>query len=278
MGTLRSVYRRLVPRQIRRIIGGPTRSELKRQIDSVSEKGVHAISASAEPEALSLAELELLAAQIPSMGANQIRGTLRSAARNAPSGSAIVEVGTWLGAGTAQLALGLRERSSNGSIRIHCYDRWEANKSEVEKAARNGLVDLRPGQDTLPLVKAALEPFNVPISFVKGDIGDAIWDGDPISVYLDDAAKLPKKFFHVLKTFGPSWIPTVTLLILMDYYTWRKTEDAEHKCQTNFIENYRSHFEPVANFRRGSNAAFLYTKRIDFERLQYRSLLSGPTA
>jgi hypothetical protein len=274
MGMLHSAYRLLVPRRIKRIVGGPTRHELKPRIEPVSLP----ILTHSAPDAVSpsLAELERLAAQIPSMGGKEIGGFLRAAAREAPANSAIVEVGSWLGAGTAQFALGVRERRSNGSIRIQCYDRWEATKPEVEKAARKGPVSLQPGQDTLPLVIDALVPFNVPISFVKGDVADATWDEEPISVYLDDAAKIPSRFFHVLKTFGPAWIPGVTLLVLMDYHYWKKTGSAEHKCQTNFVENYREHFEPVEGLHRGSNAAFVYKERIEFETLPYKALLSGP--
>ena len=56
--------------------------------------------------------LHELAEKIPSMGGTEIGALLREAARNAPSNTAIVEVGCWLGAGTAQLALGIRERQN----------------------------------------------------------------------------------------------------------------------------------------------------------------------
>ena len=132
------------------------------------------------------------------------------------------EVGTWLGAGTAQLALGIREKPDPGEVSLHCYDRWRATPLEAEAAARWG-VRLSVGEDTLPRTRRTLEPFNVPVRFHKGDILQSCWDGGPISVYVDDAAKSPREFCHMLLTFGPSWVPGQTVLVLMDYNFWKKT-------------------------------------------------------
>jgi hypothetical protein len=223
-------------------------------------------------EKLAIPELEQLALQIPSMGGTEIGAQLREAARRAPPKTSIVEVGSWLGAGTAQLALGLREREPDSAIGIHCYDRWEATEQEVEKAARMKNLSLHVGQDTLPWVMHMLRPFGVPISFVKVDLRAATWDGGPISIYIDDAAKTPPKFLHVLKTFGPHWIPGVTLVVLMDFHFWRKTGSDKHKAQKRFIENYRDYFDPVDGFRVDTNDAFLYKRTIDFGSLTGKSL------
>jgi hypothetical protein len=264
MGVLQSAYRLLLPRRVRRVIQGPERRELRPRSDS-SKSVVGSFNGISPIE-----DLERLTTQFPSMGGKEIGPFLRKLAREAPAETAIVEVGSWLGAGTAQLALGVHEREA--PIPIYTYDRWEASGPEVAKALKRGMTEIRPGQDTLPWVMEALRPFNVPITFVKGDISDAAWDGMPISVYIDDAAKTSKKFLRMLRTFGPSWIPGKTLLVLMDYYYWRKTGVDEHRCQTNFIENHRVHFEQIEGFRRGSNAAFVYTRQLDFDALSYSSL------
>ena len=62
----------------------------------------------------SLAEI---ADRIPSMGGMEIGPALREFARAAGPNKAIVEVGCWLGAGTAQLALGVLENSDPTGIR-----------------------------------------------------------------------------------------------------------------------------------------------------------------
>ncbi len=264
MRVFERIYRRLMPAS-----GVPwPRLKARRQRPA----RVECILPDPKAEKLPIAELERLTTQIPSMGGTEIGAQLREAARRAPPKTSIVEVGSWLGAGTAQLALGLREREQDGSIDIHCYDRWVANEPEVEKAARMKSLSLHVGQDTLPLVMDTLRPFGVPISFMKVDLRAAVWNGGPISIYIDDAAKTPPKFLHVLKTFGPYWIPGVTLVVLMDFHFWKKTGADRHKAQMRFLESHRDHFDPVEGFRVDTNDAFLYKKTIDFEKLTGKSL------
>jgi hypothetical protein len=215
------------------------------------------------------ADLETIAAQIPSMGGKTIGPFLRSVARGAASGTSIVEVGTWLGAGTAHLALGVRDRVDD-TVDIHCYDRWSATKA----------IALAPFEDTLTWVRATLSHFQAPIRFHKGEINKATWAGGPISVYIDDAAKGLDNFLHVLKTFGPHWIPGETVIVLMDYYYWKKLKGwraAEYKCPQSFIERHPEHFSVIRNFREQykvpfSNEAFRYDKPMDFSALRPESL------
>ena len=216
-----------------------------------------------------------LARQIPSMGGSEIGSLLRKAALEAPNDTAIVEVGCWLGAGTAQLALGIRDRAEPDRIALHCYDRWQSNESEVEKASRFGLA-LGTAEDTLPITRRYLTPFDVPIQFHKGDILESQWTGGPISVYVDDAAKKWKAFYHILLTFGPYWIPGETLVVLMDYDIWTKTSMDEHMCQKRFIEENSDCFEriqydghPKVSSGLGEHATlpvvFRYTRLLDIE-------------
>src|SRR5262245_66502353 len=95
-------------------------------------------------------DLEVLADQIPSMGGATIGAFLRLLARQAAAGSAIVEVGTWLGSGTARLALGVRDRGPEASLDIHCYDAWLATRDEAAEARTQTGIVLGPHEDTLP--------------------------------------------------------------------------------------------------------------------------------
>jgi hypothetical protein len=142
-------------------------------------------------------DLERHAAAIPSMGGRQIGVILRNLARTAPADTAIVELGAWLGSGTAQLALGLRDRSEN-RVSIHCFDRFTVLECDVRKAKLEG-VKLAVGQPTLPIVQETLEPFGVPITFTQGDLRNAKWSGPPISVYIDDATKTAMLFLPLLE-------------------------------------------------------------------------------
>jgi hypothetical protein len=209
-------------------------------------------------------ELEKLyqrAASIPSMGGTEIGPLLREYARKVPDHTAVVEVGCWLGAGTAQLALGIRERHDNSKIRIYCYDRWIANEAEIEKATSFGLT-LQPGEDLLPHMQNYLEPFEIPIEYHQGDLREATWNGEPISLYVDDASKRPKLFFHSLRTFGPSWKPGETIIFLMDYDIWTKTGEREHECQKEFIEAHLESFERIPH---PEVAIFRYRSPVNFE-------------
>ena len=114
-----------------------------------------------------LRDLQERAERIPSMGGRKIGHVLQKVVVEAPTNTAIVEVGCWLGAGTAQLALGTREREDPNSVVLHCYDRWTASPNEVRKAAQAG-VSIEEGADTLPFTQDMLEPFGVQIQFHKG--------------------------------------------------------------------------------------------------------------
>ena len=117
-----------------------------------------------------------IADRIPSMGGTRIGPLLRELARGAPAGTSIVEVGSWLGAGTAQLALGITERSGAGDVSLHSYDRWQTTRTEVQKAWRWGL-RLAVGEDTLPSVRRTLDQIGVPVEFHQGDLAQAAWEG-----------------------------------------------------------------------------------------------------
>lgn len=154
--------------------------------------------------------LDDLAASIPHMGAGNIGAALRNWASTTKSN--IVEIGSWLGSGTAYLALGARESGA----RIHVYDRWRASASEVGKAKACG-VKLKNGQDTLPLVRETLQPFGADIAFHQGPVDRATWNGEPIGLLVLDAAKYGEPFTRVTSTFFP-YIESGAMLVLMDYH------------------------------------------------------------
>ena len=217
-------------------------------------------------------DLAAHAARFPSMGGSELGCYFRQVLPSLPAGSSIVEIGCWLGAGTAQLALAIRELGLADKLSLHCYDFWQASGGEVVDAAAAG-VSFAPGQDTLPWVRSMLEPFGIDIHFHKGAIEAARWQHGPISFHIDDAAKFPSQFNHVVHTFGPSWIPGVTRLLLMDYHLWRKKRlfRRDLRCQADFVARYGDHFQPDPQLRDGrevafSNEAFHYTRALDFSR------------
>lgn len=209
-----------------------------------------------------------MAEHIPSMGGTKIGPYLRELARTAEANTAVVEVGSWLGAGTVQLALGIRERVCPEEVQLHCYDRWRASQMEVQKASRWGL-RLSKNEDTLPRVQSTMEALGVPVEFHQGDLLEARWNGVPISVYVDDASKMPDLFIHALLTFGRSWIPGLTVIALMDYDIWQETGAIEHQCQKSFIEANADCFTRLPC--RG-HALFRYTKAVDWRKVSIDGL------
>lgn len=211
---------------------------------------------------------EGIAQRIPSMGGAELGPALRTLARLAPAGTAIVEVGAWMGAGTAQLALGILERDSPGEVSLHVFDRWRASKSERRKAARDR-VTLAAGEDLLAIVRRTLQPLGLPIEYRQGELRDMSWNGPAISVYVDDAAKQPVEFLHVLRTFAPSWRAGSTTLVLMDFNHWRKIPWSRrwfYRTQDIIIRSHPECFRKKTDPRwmvKGSAALFEYTSPFD---------------
>jgi hypothetical protein len=225
------------------------------------------------------------ASSFPSMGGTMNGPLLRGLAAKVPDGMAIVELGTWLGAGTAQLAIGVSDRPV--PVTIHSYDEFRVNRTDYAWAGiHHPELGLGLGQDTRAMVAAALAPFGQDVRLHAGSILEKRWTGGPIGLFVDDLTKTPIPFHHALVTFGPSWVPGVTALVLMDYFYWKKAERWRRdtlRVQTIFIEAHASHFEPI-DFDYApipSTRAFLYTRELDFARLppfKVRRTLDGRAA
>lgn len=189
---------------------------------------------------------------IPSMGGAEIGKELIEWAGNIKYGSYIVELGTWLGAGTQKLAIGANNRTE-----IHCYDKFEATKSEVKKAKKYNII-LEEKQDTLFIVKHFLAEFKN-IIYHKGDIKKIKWIEKPIGLYVDDLCKRTKKFNFAIKVFSPYWIPGETIIVLMDYYWYlRHLKEKDAQVQPEFMKKNKKCFKHIKSWRPLCCAAFLY--------------------
>lgn len=191
--------------------------------------------------------------KIPSMGGSEIGAQLYNWAAYSQPGTAIVELGTWMGAGTEHLARG----AEVSGCTVHCFDRFTARGSEIDKARDHG-ISLRPRQDTLPLVKNYLMAHNN-IQYHKTEIAAATWNGPKISVHVDDACKREQMFIKAIETFSPYWIPGGTIVVLMDYY-WgdRHPDEPDAQIQKRFIEANEENFQHLCDWKGLSCSAFLY--------------------
>ena len=204
---------------------------------------------------------------IPSIGGRETEDSLRDFVTRIPDGSAVVEVGGWLGAGTRPMAEALDSRGT--THRMDLFDRFTTTGTEVTKAAKAG-VNLKEGQNTIPVVLEYLKGIRQPITFHRGELLLINWDGGKIGLYVDDAAKSELHFRHMLHSFGPSWIPGETIIVLMDYFFWRQREadgrKDPYKFQYNFVTSHPDSFAPVEGWEELPMvaAAFRYTAPLDF--------------
>lgn len=218
-------------------------------------------------------DVQEIADKIPEMGGRRIGEFLRKWAQEAPKNTSIVELGTWLGAGTAHMAMGLQSRTGGHDIRVHTFDSFKISATSAEKARKQG-VQFNEGDDTLPWVRNALKPFGRLIEFHKGMLDETTtWNGEPISLYVDDATKYPYTFYLCLKKFGPSWIPGETIVVLMDALIYLKKKGLTPKqigdlrIQHDFVTQRPGTFTPVKELNDTSVAAYRYEGGIDFEAL-----------
>jgi len=191
------------------------------------------------------------------MGGARFNELFKKYARRAPNGSAIVELGTWLGAGTRPLCEGVQE--SGKDVEIHSYDKFEVRGNEIEKAAQFK-VNLKDNQNTLPLVKKWLKEYKVKLFLHKCEITDQKWETEkPIFLYIDDACKYKETFIPALKIFSPYWIPGITIIVLMDFYFYlQRPNDLKLKFQKEFIQSHPDNFELITSNVKLSTAIFKY--------------------
>lgn len=195
---------------------------------------------------------------IPSMGGREIGRHLRKWASECPDETSIIELGVWLGAGTAQLALGVKE--SGRDVIVHGYDRFRASSSEVKKAEQQG-IELVPGQNTEPVVVHLLRSAGLLhyVGFSIGEISKAKRyedDDGPISMYVDDANKQPGNFIGALRNFGPYWMGRITIVVLMDYWYFEQKPTKTHlHFQHDWMQRNQFSFEPIMLRMPGTSAA-----------------------
>ena len=206
--------------------------------------------------------LSVHADQIPAYSGTQSLVSLARLAAQTAGGTSIVQVGVWLGASSAQLALGARRRRKLGTVALHCYDSWTVTSTDVQRAAWWG-VSLSEGESLLPRTQQLLHPFGVEIEF-QAAFRDAVWEKDPISLYVDDMRRSPGLFWQALEIFCPYWIPGKTVLVFLNYD--RDCQKGAERCtyQEHLVESNPESFEVL--YEEGPGV-FRYKAQLDFERI-----------
>lgn len=192
---------------------------------------------------------------IPTQCSQTHLDALKCLAVDVTGAGVVVECGPWLGASTAIIAAHLGRPAA-----IHSYDYFKARPGEVTKAAAQGLT-LQVGQDTQPIFECHLAKYPN-VTAHKGSILKASWNGEPVELYVDDASKVGPVFHHAMRTFGPSFIPGLTKLVLLDF-NWLDEHFGNQKVyqyQHAFMDLYRAHFRRVLD----DPATWLYTSSLDW--------------
>ncbi|HWC98106.1 MAG TPA: hypothetical protein VG456_15205 [Candidatus Sulfopaludibacter sp.] len=124
---------------------------------------------------------------------------------------AIVELGTWLGGGTAALAEGLRIRGR--AEKIQTYDRFEWEPYMAALAAS----DLAPGGDFLACTLREISDYLPWADVHRADLCESDWAGGAIEILVVDVLGGWELANAVLKTFGPFLIPGRSRVVLASF-------------------------------------------------------------
>lgn len=191
--------------------------------------------------------------EIPHMGAAKIADLLEKLASEVPSDTSIVEVGSWMGAGTQALARGAKASGAS----LHVYDIWRAAAYQVVKARGFGIT-LHTGEDLLPYVRKVVDPIGADVIYHKGNVTGATWDGAPISLYIDDASKQRTAWDHVTRTFFPA-LTNGAFVVLMDFY-WCQKRGGKYLPQVRYMNTCKD-FELFEEQPGGETSTALFRRR-----------------
>ena len=183
---------------------------------------------------------------IPSMGGRELGPVFNRYIETMEYGLDVVEIGAWLGAGTWELANAIKEHGHDQTT-LHVYDRFEADKGQVIKAAgknrypagirldgQGSFIKLRNQMDTLPIVKKHLRKFPF-VKFYKGEIGRLTYSGKEIGVLVIDAIKRDPHFTALMKKVEPHLAPGA-VVFFMDFYYYQKVKGSGTECQGAYVK------------------------------------------
>jgi hypothetical protein len=175
----------------------------------------------------------------------------------------MVDLGCWLGATTISLAAGLmaNPRARAQSRQVHAFDRfvWEAWMADTESLGNPPFRldrELRPQASFLDEFRSRTAPWRNRIEVHPGDLTAAVWHGGPIEFLLVDAMKSWGLTNSILRTFLPSLVPGLSILVHQDF--------AYHKTPWIHLITYRlrDYFQPLYHVPESSSVTFALRRPI----------------
>ncbi|HEU0143244.1 MAG TPA: class I SAM-dependent methyltransferase, partial [Nitrososphaera sp.] len=126
---------------------------------------------------------------------------------------AILDMGSFLGGSTICFAAALQQRALDETL-IHSYDLFRLGQFELENYFKHS-----PPKDlkTREIFDTNLKNYHSLLQVHEGDILSFSWEKGPIELLFIDIAKNYKVFDHILLSYLPSLIPSVSLVIMQDY-------------------------------------------------------------
>jgi len=205
---------------------------------------------------------------IPAMSPPVVHEYLHELGSNWTGAGMAMELGCWLGATSVPLLEGLVSVWYDKPF--YAFDKWRANEEQAIKAESQGH-PLSNGQDIMPVYMNNVSAVYDDVRPVKGNIPDTLQQikMEPIEICIFDAPKQDPIFIDSMKRLEPYFIPGVTVLGLLDYYSYSKNKG--HRAEilrapVNFMEKYGSCFTKIAEWPTECSCAFFkYEKPISWK-------------
>jgi len=204
---------------------------------------------------------------IPAMTPPEVHSYLYHLGKSWTGDGSALELGSWLGASAVPMARGL---SSVGyDLPFWMFDRWRADRNQVELASKFGQ-RLTIGQDTVGICAQNVKCEYEQIRCVKGELPGILseYDGNKIEFAIFDAPKRNPVFIDCMRTLEPLFIPGITVLGLLDFYSYLKSDEAEidpRRAPVEFITGHTDHFKNIMEWPGLCSCAFFkYLKPVEW--------------
>jgi len=197
---------------------------------------------------------------IPSMTPPEVHSFLFQLGRAWAGYGSALELGSWLGASAAPLARGLDQVGYDQPLWL--FDRWKTTKSQVELASKFGQ-RLSIGQDAVGICERNVKCEYAQVKCVKGELPGSLrqYDGNQIEFCILDAPKRNPVFIDCMNILEPHFIPGITVLGLLDYYSYTKDKGAAavenpRIAPVEYITGHPEHFEMIMDWPGLCSCAF----------------------
>lgn len=164
----------------------------------------------------------------------------------------VLELGCWLGGSALPLLEGLVKAGYNKQF--YAFDRWIADKSQVVKAAKEG-VKLTVNESTFPKFWNNVITTYSSVCAFRGGLPNSLYDWElsigyqeRVEIVIFDAPKQEPIFTGCMKKILPYCIPGVTVFGLLDYNFYQRHTGIKRKkfrAPVDFVEKYKNHFEVI---------------------------------